>query len=502
MSDGGVLNGQLANETNFNQAFLPRNGTQSDTVAKIDFVNNDVASGAHVLNIQRNINSIASALGITPNQAHDLLITWANTIVGVANSSAKDKIEAVVERFSGTTGHIHDGTDGNAPKVDASDLASFNNLWGEWQSISAVVNGGSLDLSIPFAGKIPGGDASNVGVITVMPFNKGYIIDQSTQTIIEDAEGQRIYFRLTESSGTWTATFYTNEGGVETPYSFSSPVTVDLFYLEVFTSATRPTIPSDPSQFGTLDITADVLDATQLLKGKVNLQNAASADIAIAGTIGTPNGRVANADHTHQGVHALKIFGSVGSAFGDVELEAGDNVEITWDAGKIKIKSAGGVAFQETPVGVTNGVNAVFGPLTYLPSTVNSVLVFIDYVAVPLSGYSISGSTLTFNAGWIPAAGQTVYVYYITSGLPSLPSLTGTFKIEYITLSPADILAKQISLALTPVAPNEVSLDFYGGSIGWVGVDFTVVGNLLQWNGLGMDGFVAAGDQIRISYVS
>ncbi len=60
MSDGGVQNEQLANENTFNAGFMSRNGTQTDTVSKIDLLNADAPSGPTQTNIQRLMNSLAS----------------------------------------------------------------------------------------------------------------------------------------------------------------------------------------------------------------------------------------------------------------------------------------------------------------------------------------------------------------------------------------------------------------------------------------------------------
>jgi len=503
MSLGGVNNGQLANETTFNDSFLTRNGDNTDTVAKVDLLNAAVDSGSSVVNVQKNINSIASALGISTNQAANLVITWANAIVGSSSSSAKDKIEALVNKFHETSGHKHTGVSGDAPKITASDLASFNNLWAQWKSFQkSGVSSTSTDVTSSFFGQFPTGTSTSEGVIVLPPYNRCWIVDSNTLTMLEDSEGQRIYGRLTESAGTWTLSYFTNESGVETAHNITTPINIDIYYIEVFNSEMRPTIPSDPSQYGTLDITADVIDATQLLKGKVLLQNLAASEIGSASTIGTPNGRVSNADHAHKGVHSISILGDLYQAFGDVQLEQGDNIELTWNSGKLKIKSAGGVAFQENPAGTVNGTNDTFGPLTYLPSTDDSVLVFIDYVAVPRSGYTVSGSNIILGPDWIPQLGQSVYAFYITAGLPAIPTVTGTYRCEHYVLQAADITAKQISLALVPSSPNEVSVDLQGGGLAWPGDDFTVSSNVLSWNGLGLDGLVIAGDKMRITYVS
>lgn len=78
--------------------------------------------------------------------------------------------------------------------------------------------------------------------------------------------------------------------------------------------------------------------ATTTEKGVVKLGTIASA---IGGTSspGTANGVVANADHTHEGVHSIGIVGDTTKLVGDVDLEAGNNVTLTRIANKIKIEA-------------------------------------------------------------------------------------------------------------------------------------------------------------------
>lgn len=60
----GVSNGQYADETNFNAAFMARNG-DTDTVGKVGLNNDDAGSGAHVANVQKFLNQLADTDGVT-----------------------------------------------------------------------------------------------------------------------------------------------------------------------------------------------------------------------------------------------------------------------------------------------------------------------------------------------------------------------------------------------------------------------------------------------------
>lgn len=270
----GVSNNQIANETTFNGSFIARNG-DSNTVGKLDLQNfgTDPLSGTDIINLQKNINALCSALGITPNQAANLLITWSSTVVGLATSNSKDKIEALVLKFRDTLahgGHTHTGADGDGPKLSITDILNINQYQAAYQTKSITgASGTSMDVSSYFTGELSGGGSSVAGVITDAPNNRVVIVDASTETFIEDAQGQRVYGRITYSAGVWTLSFFTNEAGVETAHSLASH-NINMYFWKVFTLAQLPTIPSNPAQFGTLDITHDVVDASATQRGLVS----------------------------------------------------------------------------------------------------------------------------------------------------------------------------------------------------------------------------------------
>jgi len=94
--------------------------------------------------------------------------------------------------------------------------------------------------------------------------------------------------------------------------------------------------------------------------------------------------------------------------------------------------------------------------------------------------------------------------YYIESEVDtisgSLNDKIGTNEIEYITVSGTDITNKYVTLAYTPFLATEVALGIIGGSTQTYGVNYTVSGTKLSWDGLGLDGVLEAGDKFRIIY--
>jgi len=81
-----------------------------------------------------------------------------------------------------------------------------------------------------------------------------------------------------------------------------------------------------------------------------------------------------------------------------------------------------------------------------------------------------------------------------------ISAIGGVDEIEYITVDATDISNKYTLLAQTPYAVTEVALDIIGGCAQIYGTDYTVSGTQLGWNGLGLDGVIAADDNIRVFY--
>lgn len=260
-----VSNGQKVDATVTNAAFLSRL-QDSDTIGKQGFLNTDPISGDPVLNIQRAANETFDAVGMTGEGDATRKDYSSNNILanGDSHKVALGKVDA---KFDSTNGHKHKGTTGDGPKIDAADLANINLYFTEFQGVSKTgVSGLTVNVNTEMSGRFAGGGASSEGVIVTYPLNKVFIIDSTTNTFLEDAGGQRIYGRLDYSLPNWTLSFWTNEAGVETAHNIAS-TNITMMYREVFTQFTRPTIPSNPLEFGTLDVTADVVDATQTQRG-------------------------------------------------------------------------------------------------------------------------------------------------------------------------------------------------------------------------------------------
>jgi hypothetical protein len=498
----GILDGQPVNQAYTNPAFLDRRADDT-AVGKYTLNNTDPVSGSSVTNVQREHNSVASFVGKSLNSVKDDLPAWTNTQVGSSSDTLKTRADLLTQRFSGSTGHSHNGTDGQGPNIVASTLASVPYRGYVLQGTTLTsVTGLSTNVSTQLSGSTPGGSASVLGVVTSAPYNK-IILRQATGSnagdSFVDTLGNVVYGRLTYASSVWTLSYYVLLSAIETTYSFGSSVNVDWYYQQIYnpmisvpTYSEFAVIPSD-------NVTADVLSATQSVQGKVLLSSAVGAAVGTTGSVGTANATVANADHVHAGVHSISKSGST-ALLGDVTITGSNAVAITQVGQNIDISSQGSIGYQETPAGIRNGINTTFGPLTYTPSSAASVLVFLDYVALPNTSWSLVGSSIVFSSD-IPQFGQSVYVFYMYAGTPNTPPVpTGAFNLEYRTLSSGEISAKSLTLNYAPAVANLTVVDLVGSTAQIFNVDFTIAGSSLTWNGLALDGILSAGDILRVQY--
>lgn len=89
-----------------------------------------------------------------------------------------------------------------------------------------------------------------------------------------------------------------------------------------------------------------------------------------------------------------------------------------------------------------------------------------------------------------------------TITITNIGSGSTTEELEYRTLTSGEITAKSLILGALPISGAKVMVDTVGGCSQVYNVDFTVIGMVLDWNGLGLDGLLAAGDILRIHYLS
>lgn len=71
---------------------------------------------------------------------------------------------------------------------------------------------------------------------------------------------------------------------------------------------------------------------------------------------------------------------------------------------------------------------------------------------------------------------------------------------ELRELTALEVQAKAVVLQNQPAGPDKVTLDVVGGTSQRPGADFVLVGNVVSWDGLGLEPDLVAGDFLRIGY--
>lgn len=158
----------------------------------------------------------------------------------------------------------------------------------------------------------------------------------------------------------------------------------------------------------------------------------------------------------------------------------------------------GGTGFGEIPTGTIDGVNTMF-TISQAPLNATSVLVFVNGVNVE-DQFSYAGSVVTLNTA--PVIGQSVFVWYLTDGSPSVPSFTGTQNVRYITLNTTDITNEFYQLPNTPAVATQVIIDIIGAGAQQYAVDFTVSGDIINWSGLRLVNELVDGSVLRVQYLT
>lgn len=408
---GGVLDGQAVSAAVTNPAFLDANGDDTG-VGKITLANTDPVSGSTVTNLQREHNSAASYMGKTLNSAAADLPAWTTSVVGTGSDSLFDRADALTERFDGTTGHTHDGTAGEGPKILAADLDAVPLQGFVQQGTDQLgVTGSSVDVSLDFTGKTPGGSTSVEGVVTTGAFNKVVIRQASGVNegdAFVDALGNVVYGRLTEAAGVWTLSFFVLVSGTETVYTFLASSDVRYYYQEIF----NPLGGSAPvfSEFAVIpsdNVTAEVITATTTQQGKVSLSASAPGNISATGSAGTASASVANANHTHEGLHSISKSGSA-QILGDATLSSAGGVTLTQTLNDIQIDAPALTSVAPQDIGSTNqvGTGTASAREDHVHEGVHAVLlsgnpdIYGDVTIAVSNGTTATqvGSTITFSS--------------------------------------------------------------------------------------------------------
>jgi len=98
-----VSNGQDANQSTFNDAFISRT-SNSSTTGKLDLKNTNTSSGSNVTNIQREMNGSASFTGRSLNGSKSEKPSWNDNSVGTSSDDLKDRADALTTEVASLSG--------------------------------------------------------------------------------------------------------------------------------------------------------------------------------------------------------------------------------------------------------------------------------------------------------------------------------------------------------------------------------------------------------------
>lgn len=317
-----VFDGQPVNAAVTNPAFLD---AQVDDTAFgiITLANAVLASGPTINNIQAAINHLLTTTGATETTDGTTYTSNERITNGQNHVQA---ISALDTGFNGLTGHVHSGATGDAPPIPSTNVTG-NPLLGYFQQSLNIfgVSGGSWDVTSFITDTTPSTGPTVEGIVVDPPYNKIFIRQASgpdTGDSFVDGSGNVVYGRITWASGPmWTITFYVDISGTETPYSFPSSVDLVFYYQKLYNPIVDAPVYSTLAFIPSDNVTADVLVATTSIYGKVLLASSAAMSVGTSNSAGTANATVANADHAHQGVHAVSYDGST-YLYGDVQITA------------------------------------------------------------------------------------------------------------------------------------------------------------------------------------
>lgn len=100
-----VSNGQNANETTFNNAFVSKT-SDSTVVSNIDLNDPDLSQGSQVTQLQRELNSLNSFVGKIINAAKDAKPTWNNNDYGSPTDDVKTRADELTFQVASNAADI------------------------------------------------------------------------------------------------------------------------------------------------------------------------------------------------------------------------------------------------------------------------------------------------------------------------------------------------------------------------------------------------------------
>ncbi len=91
-------------------------------------------------------------------------------------------------------------------------------------------------------------------------------------------------------------------------------------------------------------------------------------------------------------------------------------------------------------------------------------------------------------------------VKWDSSGLSNFNTPFTMFVMEYHTITSLDVFSRGLQLEQYPMSPDDVAVNVVSGVPQMYGTDFVVVNNRLNWAGRNLEGLIAEGDELRLTY--
>lgn len=333
---GGVIDGEPVDAAVTNPAFIIKNADDF-TVHRLGLQKPSGDGPLLFTSAQQALNTLMTASGSTetvPGNTYGAVPSTVND-----GDNYQTAIFKLCRKFAALVingGHAHSGVDGDGPQIQAPNLASVPLHGYIIQGVDLTgVTGGSTDVSTQMAGVPVSSSSTVLGAVVTPPQNKIIVRNSANDNEYVDASGNQVYARLTNSggpSGTWTLTYFSEISNVETAYSFVGSNGVRWYFQQLYNPMNGAPVYSEFATTPSLNSTADVITATTTQQGKVQLASVAPGVIAAAGSAGTPNATVANADHTHEGLHdinGVKGSGNILPGSGISVTTVGQNITIS-----------------------------------------------------------------------------------------------------------------------------------------------------------------------------
>lgn len=115
-------------------------------------------------------------------------------------------------------------------------------------------------------------------------------------------------------------------------------------------------------------------------------------------------------------------------------------------------------------------------------------------------GYSVSPDIQRLASRVVDYA-RNYEMYVVLDEQMDIKAAKSDFETEVHMITFEEETEKKFSLTYTPAFPTEVVVDIIGGIKVRDGDDFIITGKDFLWGGRGLDGLLAAGDEVRATYM-